>query len=75
MCAVLEGGEWGCSRGDTAETTDPSAAQTIRCWRSSCPRLIGRSAQYQQEKTVLCRQACTACFFLLLLSQIVCTNF
>ena len=41
MCAVLEGGEGGCSRGDTAETTDPSAAQTIRCWRSSCLWFLG----------------------------------
>ena len=41
MCAVLGGGKWGCSRGDTAETTDPSAAQTIRCWRSSCLWFLG----------------------------------
>ncbi len=41
MQGVGRGREKGWFRGDTAETTDPSAAQTIRCWRSSCLWFLG----------------------------------
>lgn len=37
----MVGGEGVVQGGGTAETTDPSAAQTIRCWRSSCLWFLG----------------------------------
>ena len=49
------------------QVSDSSALQTIRCFRCSCLRLIGRPAQYHSVKTALCKQACTICFHRVLL--------